>query len=368
MLTPRKCWTFSDHNTIAKRTDLTDFENDNFLTACWKKETEFTPIWFMRQAGRYLESYRKVRAKNDVLTICKTPELSAKVTVDATTELGVDAAIIFADIMLPLEGIGQSFKLVDGVGPVVEKPIGRMEDVKTIGKFSPKDHVPFVMDAIERAIQQLDGRVPLIGFSGAPFTLASYLIEGSPSREFTKTKRMMYSEPETWKLLMAKLSSMVSDYLLAQVRAGVDAIQLFDSWSGCLSPSDYEEFVLPFNKQIFDRLKPGGVPRIHYGEGTAGILRAMREAGGDVFGVDWRISTDEAWSILAHMAIQGNLDPAILLGANDLVHSRSKDILARIGGFSRHIFKLWHGVLSGTPPRKVKNLVQFIHATTRTKS
>jgi len=346
---------------------LADFENDNFLRACWKKQTEFTPIWFMRQAGRYLESYRRVRAKNDVLTICKTPELSAKVTVDATTELGVDAAIIFADIMLPLEGIGQSFKLVDGVGPVVEKPIERMEDVKTIGKFSPKDHVPFVTDAIELAIQQLDGRTPLIGFSGAPFTLASYLIEGSPSREFTKTKKMMYAELEAWKLLMTKLSSMVSDYLLAQVRAGVDAVQLFDSWSGCLSPSDYEEFVLPFNKQIFERLKPGGVPRIHFGVGTAGILKAMREAGGDVFGVDWRISIDEAWSILGHVAIQGNLDPAILLGANDFVHARSKDILARIGGRPGHIFNLGHGVLPDTPPDHVKDLVQFIHGTTRTK-
>src|SRR5438552_17541056 len=214
----------------------------------------------MRQAGRYLESYRKVRAKNDVLTICKTPELSAKVTVDATTELGVDAAIIFADIMLPLEGIGQSYKLVDGIGPVVEKPIGRMEDVNTIGKFSPKEHVPFVTDAIELAIQQLDRRMPLIGFSGAPFTLASYLIEGSPSRDFTKTKRMMYAEPEAWKLLMAKLSSMVSDYLLPQIQAGVDSVQLFDSWSGCFSPSDYQQFVLPFITQLFERLILRGLP------------------------------------------------------------------------------------------------------------
>src|SRR5260370_29183641 len=243
----------------------------------------------MRQAGRYLESYRKVRAKNDGLTICKKPELAAKVTGDATAELGVDAAIIFADIMLPLEGIGQSFKLVDGIGPVVEKPIGRMEDVKTIGKFSPKDHVPFVTDAIELAVQQLDGRTPLIGFSEAPFTLASYLIEGSPSRDFTKTKRMMYAEPEAWKLLMVKLPGMVSDYLLAQIRAGVDAVQLFDSWSGCLSPSDYEDFVLPFDQQIFERLKPEGVPRIHFGVGTAGILKMMKEAGGDVVWFYWRI-------------------------------------------------------------------------------
>src|SRR6266849_3287802 len=313
----------------------------------------------MRQAGRYLDSYRKVRAKNDVLTICKTPELSAKITVDATTELGVDAAIIFADIMLPLEGIGQSFKLVDGVGPVVEKPVGRIEDVKAIGKFSPKDHVPFVTDAIELVIQQLDGRTPLIGFSGAPFTLASYLIEGSPSREFTKTKRMMYAEPEAWKLLMAKLSGMVSDYLLAQIRAGVDAVQLFDSWSGCLSPSDYEEFVLPFTERIMDRLKGTGVPRIHFGVGTAGILKTMRKAGGDVFGVDWRVPIDEAWNALGDVAIQGNLDPAAVLGDWRLVETRTKEILARTEGRLGHIFNLGHGVLPETRPEQLQALVRF---------
>ena len=346
---------------------MTDFENDSFLRACWKKETEYTPIWFMRQAGRYLQSYQRVRAKNDVLSICKTPELSAKVTVEAATELEVDAAIIFADIMLPLEGIGQKFKLVDGIGPVVDKPVQRKEDVETFGKFSAKDHVPFVTDAIKLAIHELDGRTPLIGFSGAPFTLASYLIEGSPSRDFTKTKKMMYDQPETWKLLMSKLSSLVSDYLEAQIRAGVDAVQLFDSWSGCLSPSDYSEYVLPYNKRIFEELKPGGVPRIHFGVGTAGLLKMMKQAGGDIVGVDWRISIDEAWTILGHVAIQGNLDPAILLGSNELVHARSKDILSRIGGRPGHIFNLGHGIMPETPPENVKNLVQFIHRTSRNK-
>ena len=321
----------------------------------------------MRQAGRYLQSYQRVRAKNDVLSICKTPELSAKVTVEAATELEVDAAIIFADIMLPLEGIGQKFRLVDGIGPVVDRPVQRKEDVETFGKFSAKDHVPFVTDAIKLAIHELDGRTPLIGFSGAPFTLASYLIEGSPSRDFTKTKKMMYDQPEAWKLLMSKLSSMVSDYLEAQIRAGVNAVQLFDSWSGCLSPSDYSEYVLPYNKQIFEELKPGGVPRIHFGVGTAGLLKMMKQAGGDVFGVDWRISIDEAWTILGHVAIQGNLDPAILLGSNELVHVRSKDILSRIGGRPGHIFNLGHGVLPETPPENVKNLVQFTHRTSRNK-
>src|SRR5467141_903735 len=346
---------------------MTGFENDNFLRACWGKDTEYTPVWFMRQAGRYLEGYQRVRAKHDVLTICKTPELSARITTDAVSELGVDAAILFADIMLPLEGLGVKLKLVDGIGPVIERPIENKEQVDGLSDFSPEEHVPYVLDAVQLVKQQLGEKVPLIGFSGAPFTLASYLIEGSPSREFTRTKKLMYDQPQAWKLLMAKLSSMVSDYLLAQIRAGVDAVQLFDSWSGCLSPTDYHEFVLPFNKQIFERLKPEGIPRIHFGVGTAGILKAMSEAGGDVFGVDWRISIDEAWSILGHVAIQGNLDPAILLGANDLVHSRSKDILARIGGRPGHIFNLGHGVLPDTPPEHAKNLVQFIHETTGTK-
>src|SRR3989475_8323128 len=346
---------------------MTKFENDNFLRACWRKETEYTPIWFMRQAGRYLESYQKIRAKHDVLTICKTPELSATITSSAVSDLGVDAAILFADIMLPLEGIGVKLKLVDGVGPVIERPVENKEDVENLSGFSSEEHVPYVLDGVRLVKQQLGEKVPLIGFSGAPFTLASYLIEGSPSREFTRTKKLMYDQPELWGQLLSKLSRIVTIYLLAQVRAGVDAVQLFDSWSGCLSPSDYREFVLPFNKQIFERLKPGGVPRIHFGVGTAGILKAMRDAGGDVFGVDWRISIDEAWTILGHVAIQGNLDPAILLGANDLVHARSKDILARVGGRPGHIFNLGHGVLPDTAPEHAKNLVQFIHETTGTK-
>ncbi|HEX4920654.1 MAG TPA: uroporphyrinogen decarboxylase, partial [Candidatus Bathyarchaeia archaeon] len=251
-------------------------ENDSFLRACWRKETGYTPIWFMRQAGRFLESYRKVRAENDVMTICKTPELSAKVTVSAVDELGVDAAILFADIMLPLEALGVKLELVDGVGPVIQDPVARKEDVETLEGFSPKDHVPYVMDAIDTVKQSLDEKVPLIGFSGAPFTLASYLIEGRPSRDFAKTKRMMYSQPELWDALMSRLTRIVSSYLLAQSRAGVDAVQLFDSWSGCLSPTDYREFVLAYNKKIIESLSDTCIPRIHFGVGTAGILGTVR--------------------------------------------------------------------------------------------
>src|SRR5438128_3648687 len=282
----------------------------------------------MRQAGRFLESYRRVRAKNDVLTICKTPELAAKVTVAAVDELGVDAAILFADIMLPLDALGVKLDLVDGTGPVIENPVAAMEDLEKLKGFSPKDHVPYVLDSVRAVKQALDERVPLIGFSGAPFTLASYLIEGSPSRDFAKTKTMMYSQPELWMVLMERLSRIVSSYLLAQVHAGVDAVQLFDSWSGCLSPVDYEEFVLPHTKRIFQQLEGRGVPRIHFGVGTAGLLSDMRETGSDVYGVDWRIPLDEAWKVLGNddVAIQGNLDPATLLSNWTLVETRATEI------------------------------------------
>jgi len=347
------------------RDDLTQLENDNFLRACWRKETDFTPVWFMRQAGRYLESYQKVRAKNDVLTICKTPELSAKVTVAAVDELGVDAAILFADIMLPLDALGVKLELVDGVGPVIQKPVGNMEDVEKFEGFAPKDQVPYVIDSIRLVKQTLDDRIPLIGFSGAPFTLASYLIEGRPSRDFARTKKMMYSQPDVWNALMSRLSIIVSSYLQAQISAGVDAVQLFDSWSGCLSPTDYQEFVMPYNKEILETIGTNPIPRVHFGVGTAGILRIMKDAGGDVIGVDWRVPIDEAWEQIGNTAIQGNLDPATLLGRRSLLEARTKEILSRIGGRPGHVFNLGHGVLPETPVENAKELVQFVHKATR---
>ncbi len=318
----------------------------------------------MRQAGRYLESYRKIRAKHDVLTICKTPELSAEVTTAAVSELDVDAAILFADIMLPLEGIGVKLKLVDGIGPVIESPIRTRDAVERLGQFSPEEHVPYVLDSLRLIKNQLRDRIPLIGFSGAPFTLASYMIEGSPSRDFTETKKMMYSSPEPWKTLLSRLSTIVTDYLVAQVKAGADAVQLFDSWSGTLSPTDYEEFVLPYNKKILDALSDTGVPRINFGVGTAGILNKMRGAGGEVFGVDWRISIDDAWRTLGNVAIQGNLDPAALLGSEDLMVQRAQDILDRVAGRQGHVFNLGHGVLPETSPERARRLVQFVRDST----
>jgi len=346
---------------------MTGLENDNFLRACWRKETEYTPVWFMRQAGRYLESYQKIRAKHDVLTICKTPELSAKITTNAVSDLGVDAAILFADIMLPLEGIGVKLKLVDGVGPVIERPVEREEHIGGLSGFSPEEHVPYVLDSVRLVKQQLGEKVPLIGFSGAPFTLASYLIEGGPSREFTRTKKMMYDQPELWDQFLSMLSRIVTTYLSAQVKAGVDAVMLFDSWSGCLSPADYRDFVLPHNQKILADLSGKNVPRILFGVGTAGILNEMRKAESDVFGIDWKLSIDDAWQVLGEAAIQGNLDPATLLASERIIMERTSDILGRVGSKPGHIFNLGHGVLPETKPEKARKLVQFVHQSTRNK-
>ncbi|HET7404888.1 MAG TPA: uroporphyrinogen decarboxylase [Candidatus Bathyarchaeia archaeon] len=343
---------------------MTTIKNDNFLRACWTKETDFTPIWFMRQAGRFLESYQRVRAEHDVLTICKTPALSAKVTTSAVDELGVDAAILFADIMLPLDALGVKLELVDGVGPVIQAPVRRAGDFEDLDGFKPREHIPYVLDAVGLVKEILDDRIPLIGFSGAPFTLASYLIEGKPSRDFAQTKKMMYSKPDVWEALMSKLSTIVSNYLQAQISAGVDAVQLFDSWCGCLSPIDYQEFVLPYTKKIFDQLSSTGVPRIHFGVGNAGILKIMKEAGGEVMGVDWRMPINEAWDQIGNMAVQGNLEPAVLLGQWDLVQARTKEIISRTRGRRGHVFNLGHGVLPETPVENAKKLVQLVHNST----
>ncbi len=300
------------------------------------------------------------------MEICKTPSLSATVTLDAALTLGVDAAILFADIMLPLEGMGVRLKILDG-GPSIEKPVRTADDVGLLERLDPQKHVGFVLDAIRLIQEKLDNAIPLIGFSGAPFTLASYLIEGGPSRDFTATKKMMYGQREAWNSLMTKLATMVSDYLSSQVRAGVDALQLFDSWSGCLSPADYEEFVQPYTKKIFDHLKGSGVPRIHFGVGTAGILKSMSKVGCEVFGVDWRIQIDEAWDAVGPVGIQGNLDPAAVLGDWRLVETRTREILDRTKGRPGHVFNLGHGVLPETQPEQLQRLVKFIHGSTLKK-
>jgi len=340
--------------------------NHRLIRACRRQQVDATPVWFMRQAGRYLPEYRKIRETHDVISICKTPELCAKVTTMPVEILGVDAAIMFADIMLPLDGMGMRFQIEEGVGPVINQPIVDLQSVKSLRALDPGSDVPFVLEAIGIAKKMLDGKVPLIGFCGAPFTIASYLIEGRPTRDFLKIKTLMYREPKTWHALMEKLASSMANYLQAQVRAGVDVIQLFDSWVGCLSPRDYRSYVLPYSRRIFKELEETGVPRIHFGTGTSALLEEMKTAGGDVFGIDWRIPIDVAWKILGYdVGIQGNLDPATLLGDIDLVTYEAAEILRRVGGRNGHIFNLGHGMPPEASAEKVAELVKFVHNSTK---
>lgn len=320
----------------------------------------------MRQAGRYLPQYRKIREKHDVMSICKDPDLCSQVTTLPVDVLGVDAAIMFADIMLPLEGLGVEFEIKEGVGPIIQKPIRDLQTARFLSDLDPKNDVPFVLEAIKETKKRLGGRVPLIGFCGAPFTLASYMIEGRPSRDFVNTKTLMYRDPKTWQLLMHALSTGMSLYLQAQIRAGVDAVQLFDSWVGCLSLQDYREYVLPYSRRIMKDLEGTGVPRIHFGTGTSNFLGEMKEAGGDVFSIDWRIPIDVAWQRLGtDVAIQGNLDPTVLMADQTLIESQAATILKRVGGRPGHIFNLGHGMLPEVPTEKVVELVKFVHESTK---
>ena len=322
------------------------------------------PVWFMRQAGRSLPEYRKVREKYDLFAICQKPELCAEVTIQPVRRLGVDGAVLFADIMLPVAfGLGVDLQLVDGIGPVVQQPIRTRHDIDRLQLRTPAESVPFVLDTIRLLRRELDPAVAVIGFSGAPFTLAGYLIEGKPSREFLITKGLMYAEPDVWEALMARLSALVLDYLLAQVEAGAQVVQVFDSWVGCLSPMDYRRYVLPHMTRIFAGLQRAGAPSIHFGTGTAGILTLMREAGGDVIGLDWRVDLGDAWRMVGYdRAIQGNLDPALLLGPWPVIEDGARRVIEAAGGRPGHIFNLGHGVLPDTPVEHLQRLVEFVHA------
>jgi uroporphyrinogen decarboxylase len=320
----------------------------------------------MRQAGRFLPEYRKIRERHEVLEICRDPELCARVTTMPVEILSVDAAIMFADIMLPLEGMGVKFHIEEGVGPVIKEPITNMRSTEILQVLAPASDVPFVLDAIGLAKKMLDGKAPLIGFCGAPFTIASYLIEGRSTRDFSKVKALMYQDPKTWRRLMDMLADSMAVYLQAQIHAGVDVIQVFDSWVGCLSPRDYHNYVLPYSQRIFKKLETSGVPRIHFGTGTSNFLEEMKVAGGDVFSVDWRMPIDMAWQRLGDdVAIQGNLDPAAMLADIELLKSFAADILRRVGGRKGHIFNLGHGMLPDASPETVAELVKFIHESTQ---
>jgi len=341
--------------------------SDRFLLACQRKPVDCTPVWFMRQAGRYMKEYREIRKSHSILTICKTPDLAAQVTLQPIERFELDAAIIFADILLPLEPMGIQLEFAKGEGPVIHNPVRDAAGVGALQPFEPDEKTPFVMEAIRIVRRNLDGKVPLIGFCGAPFTLASYIVEGGHSDHYLRTKRMMLHTPELWKELMTKLADAMAGYLRAQIRAGAQAVQVFDSWVGCLNPEDYREHVLPYTRLMIDGLKKESVPVIHFGTGTSGFLESMREAGGDVIGVDWRINLDEAWRRLGDgVAIQGNLDPGVLFGPKKEIERRVQDILRRAGNRPGHIFNLGHGILPETPVENVAAAIEFVHKFGRT--
>jgi uroporphyrinogen decarboxylase len=332
-----------------------------FLRACRRQPTPFTPVWLMRQAGRYLPEYRALRARHAFLDLCKTPAAAAEVTLQPVKRFPVDAAILFADILLVLEPLGVGLEFTKGDGPHILRPIRSAADVARLPSVDVREAVPFVFETVRQARAALAGRVPLIGFAGAPFTLASYLIEGGASREFLATKRFMREAPAAWHTLLERLAGITAAYLGEQIAAGVEAVQLFDSWVGTLSPADYREFVLPHSRAVLSRL-PADVPVIHFGVGTGSLLPLMREAGGTVIGLDWRVELGSTWERLGHdVAVQGNLDPAILLAGTGEIRRAVRAILDGAGGRAGHVFNLGHGVHQETPVEHVEALVDMVH-------
>jgi uroporphyrinogen decarboxylase len=332
-----------------------------FLMACRRKATKYTPIWLMRQAGRYMKEYRALRRRFSFLEMCKNPELAAKVTLMPIEQLRVDAAIIFADILLPLEPMGIEFEFAKNEGPVFHHPIREMKQIETLRIIDPEEDLSFLMDAIRIVRRELGNKIPLIGFSGAPFTLASYIIEGGHSKNYILTKGLMYQDRVAWNSLMEKISEVLIRYLNAQIHAGAQALQLFDSWVGCLSPIDYGEYVLPYSKKVIEGVERG-VPLIHFATSSSTLLEQMKRAGGDVIGVDWRVDLREAWARLGYdVAIQGNLDPVIVLGPVNLIEREARRILEAAEGRPGHIFNLGHGILPNTPVDHVVALVEAVH-------
>jgi uroporphyrinogen decarboxylase len=334
--------------------------NDRFLRACRRQPVDYTPVWLMRQAGRYMANYRAIRAKHSFLEMCKTPELACEVTLQPIEALEVDAAIIFADILLPLEPMGLQIHFGRDEGPAIHNPVRSMADVQALRVIDPED-CGYVLEAIRMVRRELEGRVPLIGFSGAPFTLASYVVEGGSSREYRHCKTLMYNQPAVWHALMEKLADVVAVYLNGQIAAGAQAVQVFDSWVGNLSPQDYREYVLPHSTRVFAQTNPN-VPRIHFAYQAGTMLEMVKEAGGDVFGVDWRVTIDGAMSRLGDdVAVQGNLDPMVLFARPEVLREKVRDILQRVGNRPGHIFNLGHGIHKDTPVEHAKALVQFVH-------
>ena len=339
-------------------------DDSRFLKACRSQPTDVTPVWFMRQAGRYLPEYRALRQKHSLLELCHKPELAAQVTLQPVERLGVDAAILFADILLPFEPLGLGLSFAAGEGPQITRPIREPGQVLELPPVDPATDLAYVMEAARAAVQALPPHIPLIGFAGAPFTLASYAIEGGATRTFSLTKRFMYAEPRAWHELMQRFAELVGGYLAAQAGAGAQALQLFDSWVGCLSPADYATYVFPHSQRALELAGASGVPVIHFGTDTATLLVDFARAGGDVIGVDWRVPLDVAWERIGSStprAIQGNLDPVALLAPRPELERQARDVLARAGGRPGHIFNLGHGVLPETPVEALQAVVEWVH-------
>ena len=336
--------------------------NDRFLRACRREPVDATPVWFMRQAGRYMADYRALRQRYSLLEICAQPELAVAVTLQPVDMIDVDAAILFSDLLLPFTPMGLAFDFIKGEGPSVEHPIRSAADVERVRVIDPREGLGHVLETIRLLRHELDQRVPLIGFGGAPFTMAAYAIEGGPSTSYARTKAFMYAQPAAWHTLCDRFATVMADYLVAQVAAGAQAIQVFDSWVGQLSRSDYRQYALPHTRRIFDALAGAGVPTIHFGVNTGAILAEMKAAGGDVIGVDWRMPLDDAWNIIGRdRAIQGNLDPTRLLGPEHGLFAAADEVLLRAGGRPGHIFNLGHGILPETPLERVQALAQHVH-------
>ena len=331
------------------------------LHACARRPVDATPVWLMRQAGRYLPEYRAIREKLSFVEMCMRPDVAAEVTLQPLHRFDLDAAIIFADILLPLEPMGIGFHFTPEDGPVIERPVRSAADLAGVHTIDAAADLQYVMDAIRLVRHELGERVPLIGFSGAPFTLASYIVEGGHSRNYAHVKKLMYEDPATFGRLMGLISEVVVDYLLAQIAAGAQVVQLFDSWVGWLGPYDYEHLVLPYVRAVIDKVKGKGAPVIYFGNGASAMLDHVATAGSEVIGVDWRIDIDRAWDQLGDVAVQGNLDPITLLGPPAAIEERVADIIDRVGGRPGHIFNLGHGLVPQTPPDNVKYVIDAVH-------
>jgi uroporphyrinogen decarboxylase len=334
--------------------------NSRFLDACRRRPTDVRPVWFMRQAGRYLRQYREMRSHHGILEICKRPDLAATVTLQPVEILDVDAAIIFADLLLPVEPMGLKLRYTAGQGPIIGNPVRTGSDIDSLSTANTDD-LGYVGESIQTVVRALGGRVPVIGFVGAPFTMASYMIEGGASRNFIRTKRRMYAEETLWRRLMGKIVDVLAPFASLQVAAGARAIQVFDSWVGALGPDDYVRFAAPYSRALIERIRATGVPVIHFGTGASGFFRELHAAGGDVMGVDWRINIDQAWMDISYRsAIQGNLDPVTLFAPLPELKMRVTELLKRTGARPGHIFNLGHGILPETPVDHVKAVVQMV--------